>query len=71
MEQTRNADETPKKNTLFPSLKANIIFSGYQQDVRPYLAISDVLAFPSYREGFPNVVMQAGAMELPCIVTDI
>ena len=29
------------------------------------------LAFPSYREGFPNVVMQAGAMGLPSIVTDI
>ncbi|MFO7720757.1 MAG: glycosyltransferase family 4 protein, partial [Gillisia sp.] len=44
---------------------------GYQQDVRPYLAISDVLTFPSYREGFPNVVMQAGAMNIPAIVTDI
>ena len=27
--------------------------------------------FPSYREGFPNVVIEAGAMELPSIVTDI
>lgn len=49
----------------------NIIEVGYQDDVRPYLAISDVLAFPSYREGFPNVVMQAGAMGLPAIVSDI
>lgn len=48
-----------------------IISVGYQIDVRPYLAISDVLTFPSYREGFPNVVMQAGAMNLPSIVTDI
>ena len=48
-----------------------IISVGYQEDVRPYLAISDVLTFPSYREGFPNVVMQAGAMNLPSIVTDI
>jgi len=48
------------------------IFSvGFQTDVRPYLAVSDVFVFPSYREGFPNVVMQAGAMGLPCIVTDI
>jgi glycosyltransferase involved in cell wall biosynthesis len=29
------------------------------------------LLFPSYREGFPNVVLQAGAMGLPSIVTDI
>ena len=49
----------------------NIIAVGYQQDVRPYLTISDALVFPSYREGFPNVVMQAGAMGLPSIVTDI
>ncbi|TBX66368.1 glycosyltransferase family 1 protein [Flavobacterium silvisoli] len=44
---------------------------GFQNDVRPYLAIANALVFPSYREGFPNVVMQAGAMGLPCIVTDI
>jgi len=49
----------------------NIIAVGYQKDVRPYFAISDALAFPSYREGFPNVVMQAGAMGLPSIVTNI
>jgi len=49
----------------------NIISVGFQEDVRPYFAISDCLVFPSYREGFPNVVMQAGAMELPAIVTDI
>jgi len=49
----------------------NIISAGFQDDVRPYMAISDLLVFPSYREGFPNVVMQAGAMGVPAIVTDI
>lgn len=49
----------------------NIISVGFQKDVRPYLAISHCLTFPSYREGFPNVVMQAGAMALPSIVSDI
>lgn len=49
----------------------NIISVGFQKDVRPYFAISDVLVFPSYREGFPNVVLQAGAMNLPSIVTNI
>lgn len=44
---------------------------GRQDDVRPYLAAADVLAFPSYREGFPNVVIEAGAMGLPAVVTDI
>lgn len=44
---------------------------GRQNDVRPWLAASDALVFPSYREGFPNVVIEAGAMGLPSIVTDI
>lgn len=48
-----------------------IISVGYQQDVRLYFSIAHCLVFPSYREGFPNVVMQAGAMELPSIVTNI
>ena len=50
---------------------AAIEWMGWQKDIRPFLAASDVFVFPSYREGFPNVVMQAGAMELPCLVTDI
>ena len=44
---------------------------GVQNDVRPWLAASDVLVFPSYREGFPNVVIEAGAMGLPSIVSNI
>ena len=44
---------------------------GSQKDVRPWLVASDALVFPSYREGFPNVVIEAGAMGLPSIVTDI
>jgi glycosyltransferase involved in cell wall biosynthesis len=49
----------------------NIVSVGWQDDVRPYFAISHALVFPSYREGFPNVVLQAGAMKLPCIVSNI
>jgi glycosyltransferase involved in cell wall biosynthesis len=49
----------------------SIFHVGYQKDVRPYLAASDVFVFPSYREGVPNSVIQACAMDLPCIVTDI
>lgn len=48
-----------------------IITVGFQKDVRPYLAVADLFVFPSYREGFPNVVMQAGAMGLVSVVTDI
>jgi len=49
----------------------DIICAGFQHDVRPYLAMSHALTFPSYREGFPNVPMQAGCFHLPSIVTDI
>ncbi|MCH5328454.1 MAG: glycosyltransferase family 4 protein [Coprobacter sp.] len=49
----------------------NIIPTGWQDDVRPLYAAADALVFPSYREGFPNAVLEAGAMSLPSIVTDI
>jgi glycosyltransferase involved in cell wall biosynthesis len=49
----------------------NIIKWGYCDDVRPFFAAADVLVFPSYREGFPNVPMQAAAMECPMILSDI
>jgi glycosyltransferase involved in cell wall biosynthesis len=48
-----------------------VIFVPFQKDIRPYYAISDVLVFPSYREGFPNAVLEAGAMGLPTIATNI
>ena len=48
-----------------------IVSTGFQKDVRVYFGLSDALVFPSYREGFPNVVMQAGAMGLASIVSNI
>ncbi|MFV0181052.1 glycosyltransferase family 4 protein [Empedobacter falsenii] len=63
----------PLKEETLKEIKTNpnIISVGFQKDVRPYFAISNALVFPSYREGFPNVVMQAGAMGLPSIVSNI
>ncbi len=61
------SSETLKKIESDPT----ILSVGFQSDVRPYFAISDCLVFPSYREGFPNVVLQAGAMGLPSIVSNI
>ena len=59
------------KTKMMINANNQIIVTGFKSDVRPYLAISDALVFPSYREGFPNVVMQAGAMGLPSIVSNI
>lgn len=64
-------DPLNEQTKLLINNNVKIISVGYQHDVRPYFAISDSLVFPSYREGFPNVVMQAGAMGLPSIVSDI
>ena len=64
-------DPLSEKTKLLISSHDKIISVGYQNDVRPFFAISNSLVFPSYREGFPNVVMQSGAMGLPSIVTDI
>ena len=66
-----NLDPISSDSTELIKSSKNIIHTGFVDDVRPYLGLSDVFVFPSYREGFPNVVMQAGAMGLPSIVTDI
>lgn len=49
----------------------NVHFLGFQKDIRPALICSDLLVLPSYREGFPNVLLQAGSMAKPVIATDI
>jgi len=43
----------------------------YGEDLLSYYAVADCFVFPSYREGFPNTVLEAGAMGLPSVVTDI
>ena len=43
----------------------------YGDELLAYYAAADCYVFPSYREGFPNTVLEAGAMGLPSIVTDI
>ncbi len=49
----------------------NIRSLGYRSEPERYLAITDVFCLPSYREGFGNVVIEAAAMGVPTIGTDI
>lgn len=60
----------PKTDNLIEK-HLNIHAVGYKTNVIDYFAAADTLVFPSYREGFPNVVMQAAAMQLNAIVSDI
>ncbi len=67
----QDLDPLPPHTVEVIARHPRIIETGFIKDVRPYLALSSIFVFPSYREGFPNVVMQAASMELPSIVTNI
>ncbi len=64
--------DTDKLLAEFTAMDASSVrFLGYRPDPERYLAISDLLCLPSYREGFPIVVIEAAAMGIPTIGTDI
>lgn len=67
----RKLDPLPKETDDFIRSSVDVILTGFQQDVRPFMLAADAFVFPSYREGFPNVVLQACSLELPCIATNI
>ena len=48
-----------------------IVQIDWSDHVAHYLALADVLVHPSHREGFPNVLLEAGAMQVPIICSDI
>lgn len=67
----KNLDPLNKNTEDIIDSHPNIHAVGFKTNVIDYFAMADVLAFPSYREGFPNVVMQAASMQMNCIVTNI
>ena len=48
-----------------------ILYLGFVNDVRLVLKLTSVLVLPSYREGFPNILLQAGSMGVPSIASNI
>nr|WP_255412636.1 glycosyltransferase [Cryobacterium sp. Y62] len=47
-----------------------VITTGHVTDPKPYYRLMDLLCLPTLREGFPNVVLEAGASGLPTVTTD-
>lgn len=66
-------DLDPLKPETINEIENNpcIIQAGFQSDVRSFFKAMDVFVFPSYREGFGIVLMEAGAMNVPSISSDI
>ncbi|MEP6615534.1 MAG: glycosyltransferase family 4 protein [Ginsengibacter sp.] len=49
----------------------DIIHISWSDEVEYFMGIADLLVHPSHREGFPNAILQAGAMNLPVICSNI
>ena len=61
----------PSKDIIENNSSVEYLGSKYGDELLACYAAADCFVFPSYREGFPNTVIEAGAMGLPSIVTDI
>ncbi len=48
-----------------------IVYLGWREDVEYFISITNVLVHPSHREGFPNILLQASAMQTPIICSNI
>jgi glycosyltransferase involved in cell wall biosynthesis len=55
----------------FDRFSNRIVWTGYKEDPENFIVAADVLCMPSYREGFGTVVIEAAAMGIPAIGTNI
>lgn len=49
----------------------DLIYAGFQLEIEYFMAHFDVLVLPSYREGFGNVLIQAAALGVPVIASNV
>jgi glycosyltransferase involved in cell wall biosynthesis len=62
------------EGTLFEQYidnQKNIHYVGFTSDPEKFYSLADVFCLPSYREGFGTVIIEAGAMGVPTIGSDI
>jgi len=59
-----------ENRVLSLNLKDSVIFTGVRSDVPQFLSAFDLLLLPSYFEGMPNVVIEAQAAGLSCVISD-
>ena len=52
-------------------LRGNLILTGYRSDIPELMNIMDLYVLPSWREGMPRSIIEAMAMSLPVLATDI
>ena len=69
--QENDLDPIDSKTQLIIDTEGHVLALGRRDDVRPFLAISNALVLPSYREGVGQVLLEANSMDVPCITTDI
>lgn len=65
-----NANSVPLQRIKDWETEGLVHYLGKTDDVRPYLAESDCVVLPSYREGVPRSLLEAAAMARPIIATD-
>ena len=52
-------------------VRSRLTFTGFTDDIRPWLSRVDIVAIPSLREGFPMITLEAMAMAKPIVATNI
>lgn len=68
--QNGNLEEQTRQQVKALALEDKVVFLGNRSDVPDLMSAVDVLLFPSFYEGMPNVVIEAQASGLPCVISD-